>query len=350
MSVDHPSGYIVQLRRSPVTEVPSDPALFAHALEVMVDFWLLKVRAAPLSKHKNEKVGTINRYGHIHKGHYAPWLVKTISTMYKKLGIFDHGSRVNQTSTCLYDTESNLSNETFGIVSFARNLAEDLHIDIEDRDNQYISQVGASLSVRMSTYFVLQSTSTNNPKGQMYKCLAEKTRNQIMDRCHDAQLHANWKEMAKSWNTDHTNGVTTFYKTPEHLKAYCGVWDERRVANDSISASADICEVMREHLQSPGRARASIPAQIPSSAEVPMTIAEPSRPSYSPSGQTTGSNSRTPRNIIPNMRDPGSSSRQTPFNLADLPKKSTRICSICKDPSCKGFSLKSRCKLYRQQL
>ncbi|KAG0178868.1 hypothetical protein DFQ29_002903 [Apophysomyces sp. BC1021] len=288
----------------------------------------------------NIDVGTINRYGHIHKGHYAPWLVKTISTMYKKLGIFDHGSGANQTSTCLYDTESNSSNETFGIVSFARNLAEDLHIDIEDRDNQHISQVGPSLSVGMSTYFVLQSTSTNNPKGQMYKYLAEKQVTkyavvpvhtpeefslfkQLMDRYHGAQLHADWKEMAKSWNTDHTNGVTIFYKTPENLKAHCGVWDERRVANDSIAGSADICEVMREQLQSPGRARAIIPAQIPSSAEVPITIAQPSRPSYLPSRQTTGSNSGTTRNIIPNVRDPCSSSRQTSFNLADLPKKST---------------------------
>ncbi|KAF7720604.1 hypothetical protein EC973_007053, partial [Apophysomyces ossiformis] len=248
----------------------------------------------------NIDVGTMNRYGRIHKGHYEPWLVTTISAMRKRLGIPDYTSSANESNDSLNDTEPNLSKETFGIVCFPRNLAEDLHVEVKDRTDQNTSQVDASLSAQMSTYLVLQSVSMNNPKGQMYKYLADKQGTKyavvpvhtpeefalfrhIMNQGHNARCHEDWPEMAKSWNTNHANGTTIFYKTPEHLKSHYSVWDERRIANESIAASADVCDVMREHLQSPGRALAIMPAQIPlpiqvsSPAQIPMSVAETSR-------------------------------------------------------------------------
>ncbi|KAG0161877.1 hypothetical protein DFQ30_005104, partial [Apophysomyces sp. BC1015] len=159
------------------------------------------------------KVGTINRYGRIHKGHYEPWLVTTISAMRKRLGIPDYTSRANEICDSLNYTEPNLSEETFGIISFARSLAEDLHVEVKNRDGQNTSQVDASLSVRISTYLVLQSVSMNNAKGQMYKYLAEKQGTKyavvpvhtpeefalfrhIMDQDHDTQCPEDWLEMA----------------------------------------------------------------------------------------------------------------------------------------------------------
>ncbi|KAF7722529.1 hypothetical protein EC973_003056 [Apophysomyces ossiformis] len=315
-------------------------------------------------------VGTANRCGHVHSGHYEPWPTETIQVLIRELGVNDNSN--DRLVAATQNIEIDTPIETFGIGAFLPDLADSLNITLVETDRDKHTQPIADLSKQASTNLVLSGRSTANPKKQLYTYLANKQRSKyaivpvhtqqeldlfrrMMEIYHQQQNQIDWTSIAQSWNKDHADGETIFYKTSEHIKSHYHVWFERKVATMTILSSRGIFNTMRQHLQSPSRARVIEPAHTPSPLTIPALSQIPSyrlntwpiftllpqQPRY-----PAISGTHTPPRISPKLVDLyiNSDSSQISNILVGIPKKSTRTCSICRDPSCKGFSLKTRCQ------
>lgn len=339
----------------------------------------------------------MNRYNRIHNGHYEPWLVENIQRLRVQLMMDSASARVMP--LCSLDLK--ISGETFGITAFPTELSQVLSISMVDHhceDNvEPVDERNTLLSMRLSTHIVFQAGSTRNSPRKMYSYLAEKQHTmyavvpvhtsdefglfrRMMTRVQASTVQLDWTKLTKTWNNDYADGATIFYKTPDHLKAHFNIYCDRQNARDSMMASSGICDTMRQHLQSPGRAHQIIRANTPSPLSIPavsaiqmnsigisttviqqdnqttvrhlQSITRVPGPSLSmqPRINARGFRNIAPRpmNTVSHPHPPPHTSknyRQTQSSRLPLPKKSTRVC-ICKDPSCKGSSRRSRCKNY----
>ncbi|KAI8136513.1 hypothetical protein BJV82DRAFT_640023 [Fennellomyces sp. T-0311] len=204
----------------------------------------------------NIDVGSKNRYGKVHLGHYSPWLTQNIRRLEEQLWLDDQRLNATDLSTTLIVKNAlrlRVPTETFGIAPFPAHVAAS--IAIQKSYHPEILNTRRSdpeLPIKLCTNLTIPAGATSNSRGRMYNYIASRLQtlyavtpvhtNQEFrlfsglireDTARDGQP-INWIQKAKDWNTYHANGV------------------------------------MREHLQSPERepVNRSLPANVPAAAEV----------------------------------------------------------------------------------
>ena len=169
------------------------------------------------------------------------------------------------------------SEETFGITIFPKTLLE--KSGIPSNESQGVeNRVGVLNSRDASTYLFLPVGSTAKHKRERYQYLKQRQgtyhavtpvhthdefkKYRYMMRDGDGHRRITvlgWDEFARQWNASsryedtgkEVDGITVFYKTPEHLKAHHSVWSDRRAAGTTIENNITLCDAIRTYLQSP---------------------------------------------------------------------------------------------------
>ncbi|KAI8136730.1 hypothetical protein BJV82DRAFT_675742 [Fennellomyces sp. T-0311] len=238
-------------------------------------------------------VGSKNRHGRVHLGHYDPWLTQTIHHLQVELGMYDTKWDADQSSTLIVKNALQLKMpaETFGIASFPSNVADDISIQksspdqVEPSGDHYTDPM---LALKLSMRQALPVGETGNSRGRMYKYIASRLQTlHAVTPVHTSQEFAlftsitpqtstnfaqriDWKGQARLWNRSHANGIDIFYKTPEILKTHYNTWCTSQTAIRTIASHDIEVQIMRDQLQSPGRNRdiINLPANLPESAHV----------------------------------------------------------------------------------
>jgi hypothetical protein len=81
---------------------------------------------------------------------------------------------------------------------------------------------------------------------------------------------ATWFVFARAWS-DHVNGTTIFYKTPEYLRTYYNSWSELRKRKNTIAVHFEVVQAMRQTLTSSTRQRTAPPAIVPAVMSFPQS-------------------------------------------------------------------------------
>ncbi|KAG2211379.1 hypothetical protein INT45_007541, partial [Circinella minor] len=167
----------------------------------------------------NIDVGSFNRYGRVHKGHYEPWLTQHILDL---RGSFE-------------------------------NLAKELGIEVVSSDeNIQANNVNFSTIINstLETPALLTFTgSTLATKGARYRFIAQKQRTKFA--------------ILPNWST-YVNREDIFYKTPEHLYSYNGKYEELRTASLSMAMNSESRKEVHDIVSSEDRKRKVPSANKPS--------------------------------------------------------------------------------------
>ncbi|KAI8143102.1 hypothetical protein BJV82DRAFT_668743 [Fennellomyces sp. T-0311] len=127
----------------------------------------------------NIDVGSKNRHGRVHLGHYDPWLTQTIHHLQVELGMYDTKWDADQSSTLIVKNALQLKMpaETFGIASFPSAVADDISIQksspdqVEPSGDHYTDPM---LALKLSVRQALPVGETSNSRGRMYKYIASR--------------------------------------------------------------------------------------------------------------------------------------------------------------------------------
>lgn len=159
----------------------------------------------------------------------------------------------------------------------------------------------------------------------------------------------NFLELSQLW-TSRCDGVGIFYKSPELLKSYYNITEERSVAKASIHANYASIKEIREVVASSNRPPAVAPTehtyQRLENAESVYAVRINNQPSLQPSTTASSSSTSTvlPGSVAPQRRfrpivaDPS-------LELQPSAKKTRapRTCVRCRNPDCKGKKSISLC-------
>lgn len=190
------------------------------------------------------QVGTINRHGHIHDGHYEPWLVQAIMMMRELVGFqqeYDQAG-IHEHALCFRP-----SKEAFGI---SRPLGSTLTNCGMTLDVEGSSAPSESSELQLSSLIIL-SKYQRQLLGSQYRFLQQrqKAKYAIMPvhtrkekelfgtlmRTFSESPRIPWLEFARNWNheVDVAQGKGLFYKTTEELIHHEKDWRNARTALNS---------------------------------------------------------------------------------------------------------------------
>ncbi|KAG2224491.1 hypothetical protein INT45_010557, partial [Circinella minor] len=189
----------------------------------------------------NIDVGTINRYGRVHKGHYEPWLTQHINDMREKLGL---AYTYNEVGVHRYASQLAPSDESFGIGQLPSSVLELYGIEqIDHTSNSSVKQYTSSSDLAT---LVILCGSTLQIAGAQHKFIArrqgvvypilpvqtqaerDKFDNILKTKFSESYINhriPDFEVFAKIWSTI-VDGKNFFYKTPEHLRSYYNVWKD----------------------------------------------------------------------------------------------------------------------------
>lgn len=230
----------------------------------------------------NIDVGTKNRNGHQYKGHYDPWLVQLIDHVRQKL-------HMNQNSSHLAIKVNAInyagSNEVFGICPLPDD--EMSRLGIEKRNTQS-TNVDLTVPTRKEIVF-RQIGSTTREKHHRYKYVSRYQNakfaviaihtleeifqfiQMITQNCSSNKV-PHFDQLAKEWNTK-ANGITIFYKTPEHIEKYYNHWKEQETAKNTKVIHETVIEAVEKNIIANRIPSAHAPALSPSLPVIKNTSA-----------------------------------------------------------------------------
>lgn len=186
--------------------------------------------------------GTTNRLGKKYDGHYDSWLVQHIDLLRKKVGVEDIGTNVRHLAIEINVLNYRESKEVYGICSMP--ITEMEKIGIEKAENKSgLSGRHPTIPMLKDTVF-LKTDSTLRPKNARYVYVAKMQRskfavvavhtldeiflfnnlltdwkNSNTNNKGNNEITINYEAFALKWNMI-ANGVSIFYKTPEHIEKY----------------------------------------------------------------------------------------------------------------------------------
>ncbi|KAG6877083.1 hypothetical protein C0992_010900, partial [Termitomyces sp. T32_za158] len=224
--------------------------------------------------YHNLKVGTFNRTGVPYKGSFDIWtqnrishLLDLTSTRFTSMPPnFGPGGWVNSNNFIR-------STEVFGILplplDFRLNLGMLVYHPEFAKERRIRQQY---LAQRQDTRMAILPIHTRDERGLFKLLMAQSIANE-----------PNWVRVAGDWN-GHANGLTIFYKLPEHLKAYWKKWQENTNEKNSISINQAAFNTIVRALSLPLSNIPHVAASQPQSvsqqiqvttSEAPATLVEP---------------------------------------------------------------------------
>ncbi|KAG6848519.1 hypothetical protein H0H93_016335 [Arthromyces matolae] len=238
------------------------------ALELLRDYAL----------YHNLKVGTYNRTGVPYMGSFDIWTRNQISQLLDSLSTrfssnvpnFGPGGWVNGNNFAR-------STEVFGILPISGDFCTRLGMLVYHPEFAREFKIRHQyLALRQNTRVAILPIHTPDERGLFKLLLANP------DGPFSGRTEPNWMDVAAQWN-NHANGLTIFYKLPEHLKSYWKKWQENANEKNSISINRATFDNIVRSLSLP---QSSIPHvmsgqpqsvrdQIDPSTEIPTTIVEP---------------------------------------------------------------------------
>ncbi|KAG2216458.1 hypothetical protein INT45_014177 [Circinella minor] len=203
----------------------------------------------------NIDVGSFNRYGHVHKGHYEPWLTQHILDLRGSFGMEQSYDSPGVYENAIFFEPSK---EVFGISPLQENLAKELGIEVVSSDeNIQANNVDFSTIINstLETSALLTfAGSTLVTKDARYRFIAQKQQTKFA--------------ILPNWST-YVNGEDIFYKTPEHPRSYNGKYEQLRTASLSMAMNSESRKEVHDIVLSEDRKRKVPSANKPSTNKVP---------------------------------------------------------------------------------
>lgn len=310
-------------------------------------------------------MGSINRYGKKHQGHYSPWLVLAINILRSEAGHNTVQDYMCERYGCYINFDQ--TNETFGVVEMPRNLSNEIGIIPAEHQPQktkttrgrimelaslpVIKLPEAGYSTKQFRYKFL-----SNCQGTLYAVTAVHTKeeNSLFSTLLETQGHEdtliyqpfdskkpNFQLFAFTWNSKYcVLNSNIYYKTPGHLQAYYNVLEDRKKYGNTVLKNIEISKAMRALAEDTSRSNnrpiAVFPRPLPptqqhflSSTNIPPFPQFISIRPVHHSRHTSGSFSLPLPRII------------TTDSLTIGKRK--RVCGVCGIDGCSGSSKGSLC-------
>ncbi|KAG2223600.1 hypothetical protein INT45_001682 [Circinella minor] len=233
----------------------------------------------------NIDVGSFNRYGRVHKGHYELWLTQHILDLRGSFGMEQSYDSPGVHENAIFFEPSK---EVFGISPLQENLAKELGIEVVSSDeNIQANNVDFSMiinSILETSALLTFAGSTLATKGARYRFIAQKQwtkfailpvhtkrENDLFDekmKTTYKNCTIDWMKFAKNWST-YVNGEDIFYKTLEHLRSYNGKYEQLRTALLSMTMNSESRKEVHDIVSSEDRKRKAPSANKPSTNKVP---------------------------------------------------------------------------------
>ncbi|KAG2191844.1 hypothetical protein INT47_009991, partial [Mucor saturninus] len=305
--------------------------------------------------YHNTDVGSRNRYGKVHKGHYSPWLYQSINTIRIKLGHAPIDSYFTNRLGSTFEYEQ--TNETFGITALPNEIMREYHI-LPDSNLPMCQTFSKEKLLELSLLPVVKFDIIGcSVKEFVYNFLAkcQKTKLAVTAVYTDEEIKLygefmsnnekrdmiglgteksapNFTCFAKLWSSYCKEGSNIYYKTPRHLESYYNILDDRQKYYDTVMLNISTVRKVRSALTSDSRFTISIPAQVQQTAEQAIgrmshiEIATPSPPEHQQLQQHL-----TPLRVL--LPAPVIS---TSFLPQVNSPRAQRTCAVCKTVGCKG--------------
>ncbi|KAG2191090.1 hypothetical protein INT47_010406, partial [Mucor saturninus] len=206
----------------------------------------------------NIDVGTLNRFGYEHKGHYDSWINQHIEKL--RLSLHIPANRPNSLPVPnALDFCS--SKEVFGICPISDDEMATLCMEKSNTLPLISSELDISSSSLISDTVLLQLPSTKRVPNNRFEYIARKQQakfaivpvhsneekalfENILSCNYESSTEPDWSHFASHWNTS-ADGVSIFYKTPEHLKSYYNICKENNFIANSIQKHRNIIQKVK---------------------------------------------------------------------------------------------------------
>ncbi|KAG2211306.1 hypothetical protein INT45_003588, partial [Circinella minor] len=200
----------------------------------------------------NINVGTVNRYGHVHQGHYDPRITQHINDLQVSLGMpcIDNEPGIHRHTIQLVS-----SNEYFGISPLSTAMMTKLGIEkatpgimnpteLNQPTLAKLSTLPPATSLDIATLIMIYSSTLQVPGAQ--------------------EKEIDFDRFTKIWSLSDVDGVNIFYKTHEHLHSYYNTrWRESENISKTIYNNKEALNNMSCTLKLSTRKRIAPAAQIP---------------------------------------------------------------------------------------
>lgn len=231
-------------------------------------------------------MGTLNRYGRVHKGHYEPWLTQHINDLRASLGL---PFAYHEPGAHKHSIHLRPSNKSFGISPMPLDLMQLLGIQPAIVPS---NQRQLTTSLELATLVILTG-STLQETGAQYKFISKRQKaahailpvhtrveymmfNYLSGERFPEHEHKqpDFEEFTRIWSF-YVDGKHIFYKIPEHLRSRYNVWKEYENINVTVVVNKDAITAIDRELQAPPRKRRIPQAQLPNALKPPRVEQEP---------------------------------------------------------------------------
>ncbi|KAJ7754059.1 hypothetical protein B0H16DRAFT_1833181 [Mycena metata] len=321
------------------TRMPKSGTSIRHAAARIKDYVFIH----------NLVVGTLNRTGHMYRGHYN---VEVLNRLQVSLELARH--LIPNAPILRGWINGDLyiqGEERIGILPLpevTRNAAGILrHVELTDSKFKH-----AYLAKQQGTKYAVITVHSVEEKLHFTKMMQNFVPFNIPNKPPD------WTQGALQWNKD-ADGETIFYKVEEHLRSYHLRWLRAANQKSSISQVLPQIQVLQDNLRSNSRISGalSVPAiqlspnpltltGLRTSASLSSTVQNES-PTFAETSTLTHSTEFTTPDLVASSAGAGSLGKRGPTHdsfLWERPKhRQRRTCNKCRQDGCKGGSKKSLC-------
>ncbi|KAI7846506.1 hypothetical protein BDC45DRAFT_577200 [Circinella umbellata] len=217
----------------------------------------------------NIDVGTANRYGRVHVGHYDPWITQHINDLEISLGL-----SVTYNEPLVHQQALQLvsSGEEFGISRLPSSAMESFGIRESTLPEKNTIYMATSLNIAT---LLMINRSTLQTKGAQYKFIAMRQKaayaivpvytpeeevlfNELLLKHYPEHKTKtiDYTAFAKIWSQS-VDGHTIFYKTLEHMRNYYHAWKEKDNIRQSIYNNKEEINKVRDAIHSRTRKRSA---------------------------------------------------------------------------------------------
>ncbi|KAI9341092.1 hypothetical protein BD770DRAFT_399300 [Pilaira anomala] len=326
-------------------------------------------------------VGSKNRFGKIHKGHYSPWLSLSINTLKMKIGHTPVDNYFCNRVGNAFEFEQ--TKETFGIVSLPISVMREFDIEpaestVEPTESYFEIKNLLQISTLPSANLPIMGYSVGD---YLYKYLAQCQKTKlavtavhtneevalyqtlITDPVHKALIKfrgqaqkPDFVEFAKLWSRFCKDQSKIYYKTSRHLESYFNVMEDRKKYRDSVMLNIQKIQRIKDLTQNESRIESAgtiqcLPRPTPQNLSYASTIREEERiENPGPSRNTFVALAPLPPvlTMSPNIYRiryiaPAHSLEIQSPNYSGKQKKKKKTCFLCKSDSCGGRSKRIYC-------
>lgn len=309
-------------------------------------------------------MGSLNRYGKKHQGHYSPWLVLAINVLRNDVGHATVQDYMCERYGCYLNFDQ--TRETYGVVEIPRNLANEIGItpattqqprlrttlnrimELSSLPVAKLFEAGYStkqfrykfLSICQGTLYAITAVHTKEETSLFENLLSTHGQEDTLIFQPFDSKKPNFNLFAYVWNSTYCIlNSNIYYKTPGHLQAYYNVLEDRKKYGNTVLKNLEVSKAVRALAEDASRFNRPIPA-----------LPQPTHPTLQHLPVSTNIPVSPQLAIIRPVHRP----RQTSTSLSlPLPRfahsiiinsgKRKRVCNVCKMDDCSGSSKGSLC-------